>query len=79
MDGSQGSEARSAKEAIVSHLRLVAPEREWQKWPRGYEPTDAQLEDMTEEEYDAWSYYEYGRRERSANHPTMRPPANNCP
>jgi hypothetical protein len=50
----------------------VPPVAEWQKWPRGYEPTTAQLEAMTEEEYDAWNYYENGQSKRSANHPTMR-------
>lgn len=54
-----------------THLRLVAPVAEWQRWPRNYEPTNEQLEAMTEEEYDAWARYEYGPPQRSKNHPVF--------
>ncbi len=52
-------------------LKLVAPVSEWQKWPRGYMPTDEQLEQMTEDEYDAWANYEYKDLSRAeyVNHP----------
>jgi hypothetical protein len=54
-------------------LKLVAPVSEWQKWPRGYVPTDKQLEQMTEDEYDAWANYEYKDcLPQSINHPSLR-------
>ena len=52
-------------------LKLVAPVSEWQKWPRGYVPTDEQLEQMTED--DAWANYEYKDcLPQSINHPSLR-------
>lgn len=42
------------------HLRLLPPLYKWQRWPRGYEPSDSDLIAMTDEEYDAWAEQEYG-------------------
>lgn len=35
-------------------MKLLDPIYPWQRWPRGYEPTTAELEAMTEEEYELW-------------------------
>jgi len=35
-------------------MKLLDPIYPWQSWPRGYEPTVAELEAMTEEEYELW-------------------------
>lgn len=44
---------------MQSKLQLVPPLFSWQSWPRGYVPSDLELEQMTEDEYDAWSAYEF--------------------
>lgn len=39
-------------------MELLPNVYEWQRWPRGYEPTLSQLESMTEDEYeDYWDNY----------------------
>lgn len=35
-------------------LELLEPVYPWQQWPRHYDPTEADLEAMSEEEYDAY-------------------------
>lgn len=35
-------------------MKLLEPIYPWQQWPRGYEPTVAELEAMSEEEYELW-------------------------
>lgn len=33
-------------------MKLLEPVYKWQRWPRCYDPTDADLEAMSDEEYD---------------------------
>lgn len=35
-------------------LKLLEPIYKWQQWPRHYDPTEDDLEAMSEEEYDAY-------------------------
>jgi len=52
------------------HLRLLPPLAKWQYWPRGYEPSIAELESLTEDEYDAWAEQEFGAVVNTSGHPS---------
>jgi len=52
------------------HLRLLPPLPVWQRWPRGYEPSVAELESLTEDEYDAWAKQEFGSVVDTSRHPS---------
>lgn len=56
---------------MESKLELVPPISSWQSWPRGYEPSNAELESMSEAEYDAWARYEFGLP-KIEWHPTIK-------
>jgi len=44
----------------MTEMKAVPTVYAWQRWPRGYEPTDQQLIAMTDEEYDMYAQ-EYER------------------
>jgi hypothetical protein len=53
-------------------LRLLPVMYEWQSWADDHEPSDEQLERMSDEEYEAYSDYFILRAK--ALHPTARKP-----
>lgn len=50
-------------------LKLLPPVYAWQSWGEGYNPTDAELGAMSEEEYDA--YIDREIRTAKQNHPAQ--------
>lgn len=56
-------------ERVGVTLKLLPPVYAWQSWGEGYNPTDAELGAMSEEEYDA--YIDREIRTAKQSHPAQ--------